>query len=113
MKPSRSAAGHARRPKYRNIKTEVDGRAFDSKKEARRYLALKEDQQAGRICGLRLQVGFRLKVAGITICFYRADFVYVRQGRRVVEDVKGLKTRVYEMKKKLMKACHGIEIEES
>lgn len=91
----------------------MDGRAFDSKKEARRYIALKTEQQAGLIQGLRIQVGFRLKVAGITICFYRADFVYVRQGRRVVEDCKGMKTRVYEMKKKLMRACYGIEIEET
>jgi hypothetical protein len=51
-------------------------------------------------------------VGGETICRYVADFVYVRDEKRIVEDVKGLKTAVYKLKKRLMKAVHKIEIQE-
>lgn len=47
------------------------------------------------------------------ICTYKADFVYKDQhGNEVVEDVKGYRERIYLIKKKLMLACHGIEIVE-
>lgn len=111
---SRSASGRKpRRNKFGNVRTVVDGRTFDSKAEARRYQELKRLQIAGAISGLRLQVRFPLRVNGVTVANYLADFVYVRDGRRVVEDVKGMRTAVYKLKCRLMQAVHGIEILET
>lgn len=46
-------------------------------------------------------------------CEYVADFVYRdRQGRLVVEDVKGVRTKEYIIKKKLMLWVYGIEVKE-
>lgn len=91
----------------------MDGRTFDSKKEATRYIALRGDQHAGRISGLRLQMRFPLRVNGDLVCRYVADFVYVRDGKRIVEDVKGVRTSTYLIKRSLMKAVLGIEIMET
>lgn len=93
--------------KYKSRKVEIDGLKFDSKKEARRYLDLKAELAAGTISDLRLQVSFPLAVNGATICRYVADFVYVRDGRTVIEDVKSAFTRklpVYRIKAKFMAA---------
>ena len=98
-----------KRSKYGAEKTEVDGVLFDSRKEAKRYRELKLLQQAGEISKLRLQPEFELipryQKGGHTIrrTVYRADFEYYDQaGRRIVEDVKGFKTDVYRLKKKLL-----------
>lgn len=101
--------------KYNAKKTIVDGITFDSKAEARRYGDLKILQMAGEISGLMLQREYPLKVNGIVVCKYRADFVYVDKSghNTIVEDVKGVRTEVYKLKKKLMLACYGIEILET
>ena len=103
--------------KYRNLPTEADGIKFDSKKEAGRYLQLKLCVAAGQVRALRLQVPYKLAVNGKHVCTYRADFVYEGKfGARwieVVEDVKGVRTREYLIKKKLMAAIYGIEIRET
>lgn len=98
--------------KYRNIKTVVDGIKFDSKKEAKRYGELKIMQRYGFISSLQMQVPYELKINGKLVCKYVADFKYLAKGRLVVEDVKGIKTPIYRLKKKLMLAIHGIEIKE-
>lgn len=67
---------------------------------------------AGLISGLRRQVSFVLRVNDVLVCRYRPDFVYVEGDRRIVEDVKGILTPVYRLKKKLMLAVHGIEVRE-
>jgi hypothetical protein len=54
-----------------------------------------------------------LAVNGIAICRYRADFVYVESGKRIVEDTKGMRTDVYKLKKKMMLAILGIDIKET
>lgn len=103
--------------KYRNRKTEVDGILFDSRKEATRYGALKLAERAGMVRDLKLQVPFKLEVNGVLVCTYKADFVYEdkfgSQWKRIVEDCKGYQTPVYRLKKKLMRAIHGIEIRET
>ena len=99
--------------KYRNQKTAVNGITFDSKKEAARYGELKILERAGKIKELKLQVKYDLAVNGLKICSYKSDFTYFEEGQQITEDVKGMKTRVYEIKKKLMKAIHGIEIRET
>lgn len=86
---------------------------FDSKAEARRYDALRLAERAGEITALELQPAFPIAVNGRAICTYRADFRYTdRAGRVVVEDVKGVKTPVYRLKKKLTEAQYGITITE-
>ena len=100
--------------KYRNKKTVVDGITFDSKKEALRYNQLKIFQIAGLIKGLKLQVPFVLidkSPHGKTIK-YVADFVYEEDNKTVVEDVKGVKTPMYRLKKRLLAERYGIEIKE-
>lgn len=100
------------RNKYRAKRTTLDGITFDSKREAIRYAALKMEQVAGRITHLALQPSFDLKVNGELICRYRGDFIYFRDGKRILEDVKGVKTRDYIIKKKLMRAIYSIEVVE-
>lgn len=99
-------------PKYRNVK--VDG--FDSKSERDRYHELTFLQRAEKISGLQKQVRFDFVHNGIKICSYIADFAYVENGQKVIEDRKSkitAKNPVYVIKKKLMKAFFGIEIRET
>jgi len=99
--------------KYRNIKTVVDNIAFHSKKEANHYIILKSMLNAGEISDLKLQERFRLEMNGVKVCDYISDFTYLdKYGLKHVVDVKGVLTQVYRIKKKLMKACHGIDIVE-
>lgn len=99
--------------KYRAIKTTVDGITFDSKKEAARYEELKLLEKAGEIMYLTLQPRFDLIVNGVKCGFYKADFQYLAIGKTVVEDVKGVKTPVYNLKKKMIKAIYGFDIFET
>lgn len=99
--------------KYRNKKTVVDGITFDSQKEAKRYQELKLMQMAGAISNLELQKKYSIDINGVHVCFYVADFAYVENGESVTEDVKGVKTDVYKIKRLLMWAVLGIEILET
>lgn len=101
-----------KQPKYRNKKCVVDGIQFDSEKEAYRWPLLKELERQGKIRNLRRQVPYKLYVNRMKIAVYKADFVYEDGGETVVEDVKGVRTRDYISKAKLMKAIYGIEIKE-
>ena len=103
-----------RRSKYGNIKTVVDGRIFASKREAARYQELRLLQRAGKIRDLQCQPAFGCVVNQHIVCTYIADFQYfdVEKGKTVTEDVKGVKTAIYRLKKKLVLACGGIEIQE-
>lgn len=96
--------------KYRNIKTVVGEKTFDSRKEANRYGILKIMEKQGMISELRCQVPFKLIVGGLLICTYKADFVYQMEGKEVVEDVKGFVTKEFKLKQKLMKALFDIDI---
>ena len=100
--------------KYHAKKTVVDGIIFQSRKEAKRYQELKLMQRAGLISDLRRQVTFELipKQQGERAVSYIADFVYSEDGQTVVEDVKGVRTPVYRIKKKLMLWRHGVRIRE-
>lgn len=91
--------------KYGNIKTVIDGIKFDSKAEATRYCELKLLDRAGEITELQLQPSFELvpKTATENRVIYKADFSYKENGKTVVEDVKGYRTRDYNIKRKLFK----------
>ena len=128
--------------KYGSKKTVLDGVKFDSIKEARRYQELLLLQRAGAITDLQRQVPFELipaqyeetptgevyqrgerkgqpKVKRVcveqSVC-YVADFMYQKDGERIVEDVKGYKKgtayAVFTVKRKLMLWVHGIKIKE-
>ena len=90
----------------------ADGIVFASKREMNRYLELKLQEKAGAIRDLELQPRFDIRVNGKFCGFYKADFRYTltSTGERKVEDVKGMPTPVYRLKKKLIEAMHGIEI---
>ena len=121
--------------KYGNRTVAVDGIAFDSIREARRYKQLKLLLLSGEIVGLSMQVPFELVPAqyeetgevytkgprkgqpkqGKCIeksVVYVADFVYFENGKRVVEDTKGVRTPEYIIKRKLMLHKYGIRIRE-
>ena len=98
--------------KFGNKKTLIDGIWFDSKKEAKRYQDLVLMQKAKLIRNLMRQQVFEL----VECIKYVADFTYfddTKDGQFVVEDVKGFKTDVYKIKKKLMRYFHKIEILET
>lgn len=99
--------------KYGNKRTEVDGITFHSKREAARYQDLKLLERAGAIKDLRIQVPYLFELNDVRICRYFADFVYKENGREVVEDSKGKRTKDYMIKRKMMKAFYGVEIRET
>ncbi len=102
------------RSKYRAVRTTVCGIAFDSKREAARYLVLKAMADAGEIADLELQPTFALVVlGGAVVGRYVADFAYTFDGARVVEDCKGVRTPVYRLKKKMVESIYGISILET
>jgi hypothetical protein len=118
-----SNAKPAKKSKYGNIKTVVDGIRFDSQGEGARYSFLKRQLSAGKIRNLRLQVPYELtsKIAktdtakAVQAMKYKADFVYINvsTGLEVVEDFKGRLTQEYKLKRKLMRDKHDIEIYET
>ena len=102
--------------KYGNVKTTTsDGITHDSIKEANRWCELKLLERAGKIKHLQRQVKYHLipKQVGEREVCYIADFVYHENGKLVVEDVKGKRTKDYIIKRKLMLWIHGIKITET
>lgn len=111
---------YVRYNKYGNKKTYIDGLKFDSRKEAARWMDLKMLENAGKIHGLQRQVKYELIPAHRKhdgklerAVNYVADFVYEQYGMTVVEDSKGLRTKEYVIKRKLMLDRYGIEIKET
>ena len=108
--------------KYGAKRTTIDGKTFDSTKEANRYTSLLLLQRAGLISDLQTQVKYVLiptqrDAEGKLLekeCSYKADFVYKRDGELIVEDTKSkaTKTPEYIIKRKLMLHIHNIRIQE-
>lgn len=115
--------------KYHNRKCAItlpeNGKSitFDSEKEARRFGELRMRLQFGDIRDLKLQVNFTLQEGFTTAegkrvrpIVYRADFTYQERTpsgwRTVVEDVKGVRTKEYSMKRKMMLEKFGVDIRE-
>ena len=118
--------------KYNNRKVMTnDGYLFDSRREANRWIQLKQMEEEGKITALKRQMEFLLippqyeeiqtgkrakKVKRNLVeraCVYVADFVYHDEnGDIVVEDSKGFKTRDYIIKRKLMLFVYSIRIKE-
>lgn len=106
--------------KYHNKKVNYDGHTFDSIKEMNYYLKLKLLESAGKIKNLELQKEFelqpsyRLNNKTNRKIVYRADFTYktAEDDKLHVIDVKGYRTDVYRLKKKMFEYKYRIEIEE-
>lgn len=109
--------------KYKSKKAMVNGILFDSRKEASRYVYLKQQEKAGLISDLELQKKFVLipkqtdgKKTVERECAYYADFVYIKDGETIVEDVKGYRNgqayALFTIKRKLMLYVHGIRVKE-
>ena len=109
----------ARRNKYNAKKIKIDGHTFDSKREAERYCELKLFVKAGEIRNLELQPRFLLQDKFVDKqgnkhrkIEYVADFLYIdKLGRNIVEDVKGVLTDVYKLKKKLFLKIYDSEFD--
>ena len=121
--------------KYHSRKVILDGETFDSQKEARRYAELKLLERAGKISDLQRQVRYELIPSQRDVstevytrgekkgqfkpgkviekpCYYVADFEYIQDGIKVVEDTKGVRTKDYVIKRKLMLKVYGIRVRE-
>ena len=93
--------------KYHAVPLEVDNIRFASKKEARRYQELKALQHAGDVKFFLMQVPFQLP-GNVK---YRLDFmVFWDTGNITYEDVKGMRTPVYKIKRKQVEAIYPIKI---
>lgn len=127
------------RTKYGAVRTTVDGITFHSAKEARRYRELKLRERALEIMDLRVQPRYTLCALVLEgadcrnvnmgtianrrhpVGDYVADFEYRECDhanghsgwRMVVEDVKGVKTALYQLKKRLFEAQYGVKIRET
>lgn len=121
------------RSKYHSKKVTRNGITYDSKKECNRHAELLLLERAGAISELQRQVKFTLLPAHFEAyerygkngqklkdgqrcveraVFYVADFVYKQNGELIVEDVKGIRTKEYILKRKMLLHFHGIKIKE-
>lgn len=107
---SARAKNAPKRSKYNNTKESYGNLKFDSKKERERFVELKAMQDIGLIHNLKLQHNFTLREGYTTTdgeriqgTIYKADFTYYdEKGVFIIEDVKGVPTDIYKLKKKMM-----------
>ena len=99
--------------KYNARRVTIDGVTYDSQAESRRGVELAMMEKGGAISGLRVHPRYlivdRFVHEGhvIRASYYEADFEYIENGRRIVEDVKGVVTEVFGLKKKLFLLRYG------
>lgn len=120
--------------KYNARQIVIGDEVFDSKKEGKRWMILKQYEKEGKIFNLQRQVKFVLipsqrepdkvgarggVIKGKVIekeCSYIADFMYGTEQGIVVEDVKGYKRggayAVFSIKRKLMLKEYGLRVKE-
>lgn len=118
--------------KYKNKKIEIDGIKFDSTKEGKRYLVLKQALYDGKIKDLKMQVKYeliqsikeeyvehlktkdRVKTRTLQLPItYTCDFQYMKDGELIIEDVKAspkILPKEFVLKEKLMFWKYRIKI---
>lgn len=95
--------------KFHAKPTTYDGIKFSSKKESSRYSQLKILKQQGEVLFFLRQTPFHLPGNTKYVC----DFVvFWNDGNVTFEDVKGMKTPMYVLKKKQVEDIYPIEITE-
>lgn len=105
-----TAAVALKENKYKNVKVEIDGIKFDSKFEAEFYFGeLQWLYAAGEITNIErqkkylLQPAFKYRDKAVRAINYVADFVVTyKDGSVEVIDTKGVQTKDYLLKKKLL-----------
>ena len=99
--------------RYLAKRTTRDGVTYASRGEADWVAGLQLRQLAGEISGLELQPAFRIELNGQWVCTVKADATWIEAGRRRWGDYKGVTgdTPVSRLKRRLVRACHGVEIE--
>ena len=106
-----------RRSKYGNVRSDYNGRTFASKREADTAGELdmlrKAKDPKQRVVDVEYQYRMPLVVNGLKIATYVADFkVTFFDKHTEIWDAKGMRTVVYTLKAKLVKALYGIDIKE-
>lgn len=106
------------RSKYNAVRTTLDGYTFDSRAEAEYYQRLRLLERAGEISALEVHPVYVI-FDGVDakgkrqVIRYEGDFGYTENGRRVVCDVKGVRTDVYKLKRKMFECrYHDIDFVE-
>ena len=106
---TRRRLGLPSRSKFNNVPTIIDGIRFSSQREGKRYEELKQLQKCGEVVWFIRQAPCHLP-GGVK---YLADFVVIWAcGEVTVEDVKGMKTPMYRLKKRQVEAIYPIHIKE-
>lgn len=112
------SAPKAKANKFNAEPTIVDGIRFASKKEANRYIELRLLEKAGKISHLVCQPRFDFMINGRPVVsrserypngrqlYWKGDFAYFDGQKRIVEDVKGVRTKEYKLKKAIVEAMH-------
>jgi len=96
--------------KYNARKTKYDGHTFDSMAERNRYVELRLLEREGLIKDLRVHPRYEvfpahtIEVRRNRAIHYEPDFTYSCEGKLVVEDIKGVETQVFKIKRKLFEA---------
>ena len=102
--------------KMRNQPQWIDGIYFPSKKEGRRYLELRMLEKSKEITDLRVHFRHHIEIGKHHITIYEDDFSYWKDGRFIIEDVKGRKSgpayEMFRIKKRLMEAVNDLIITE-
>ena len=106
--------------KFNAKRISLSGKKHDSLAESRRYSELSRLARLGVISDLKRQVPFELIPAQYgedgklleRAVTYKADFTYRKDGKLIVEDVKGVKTKDYIIKRKLILYVHNIKLVE-
>ena len=115
-----AAEDKRKKSKYGSVKTTVDGITFDSKAEANRLCELRLMEKAGEITRLSRQEVFPIVINGNPvkmrnghIAKYTADFIYFKDGKRIVEEVKGYAVRDYPLRRAIVEAIYNFRILET
>ena len=102
---------YPRKSKYRNVPTVIDGHRFASKAEAARYSELKLLQASGQVRWFirqpRFDLGNNIVYVADFLVVWNADETTFSDTRVTVEDVKGVETDVFKLKKKLFESRFG------
>jgi len=106
--PLRCGCG-ASKSKFKNKKVIVNGIQFDSIGEGLRYSELAWALDKNLISDLRIKTKYPLLINGIEVCYYEDDFSYMITyvGLRTIEDYKGRRTGLFNLKKKMFEAQYG------
>ena len=93
--------------KFNNVPTRHNGTSYDSRLEARYAAHLDILKRGGEIQDWTLKRTFRLDVNGKHVCKFTPDFFVIgKHGREEIHETKGIATRDFMIRWKLMQALY-------